>query len=309
MLTPAAETAAAARSKEEQREYERARVAEHYEHRPDVFCLVLDRALTYSTGIFRDPQEDLDAAQQRKFEYVRRLLDLRAGERMLDVGCGWGSNMLHLAAHTDATFHGITLSAEQRGELLRRADARGLAHRIAVDLCHVEDLRMPAESFEAVLFSGSIVHMRNRAAIHELVARILKPGGRVLISDCYFPAQERGNRASAATDYIFYETLGYCRLLGLHEELGLIEAAGLDIVHVQDLTASYVLTLAGWIDNIRHNRSRLEQLDPRFADVLQAYMTIAKLSFARRTALEYMILASKGRPRINVTDLCAEERA
>lgn len=306
MLT--AELAAAARTAEEQREHERLQVAEHYEHRPDVFSLVLDSGLAYATGIYRNPTDDLEDAQRRKYDYVRRLLDLRRGERLLDVGCGWGSNLLYLAAHTEATFHGITLSGQQRGELLRRADARGLGHRIAVDVRHIEDLHLPAESVDAVLFSGSIVHMRNRAEIHERVARILKPGGRMLISDCYFPSQERGNRASSATDYIFYKTLGYCRLLGLHEELGLIEAAGLDILHVQDLTASYALTLRAWIDKIRRNRARLEEIDPGFADVLQAYMTVAQLSFERRTALEYMILATKGRPRRSVTDLCTEDR-
>jgi cyclopropane-fatty-acyl-phospholipid synthase len=160
---------------------------------------------------------------------------------------------------------------------------------------------------DAVLFSGSIVHMRNREKIHQLVAKILRPGGRVLISDCYFPAQVRGDRASAATDYILFKTLGYCLLLNLHEELGLMEKAGLDVLHVQDLTSSYALTLEAWIDKIRRNRQQIDAIDPGFATVLQAYMTVAKLSFARRTALEYMILAIKGRPRLNVAGLCARQ--
>ena len=307
MLTPAAEIEAARRSPKEQREYERARVAEHYEHNVGVFSLVLDSQLAYSTGIFLDQKDDIESAQRRKYDYVLRLLDIRSGERVLDVGCGWGSNMLYLAAHTEGSFHGVTLSAAQRLELLRRAKARGLDHKISVDRCHVEDLALPPESVDVVLFSGSIVHMRNRERIHEFVARILRPGGRVLISDCYFPAPVRGNRASTATDYIFYDTLGYCLLLNLYEELGLMEKAGLDILHVQDLTSSYALTLEAWINNIRRNRERIEAIEPGFAAVLQAYMTVAKLSFARRTALEYMILATKGRTRLNVAGLCARQ--
>ena len=151
-----------------------------------------------------------------------------------------------------------------------------------------------------ILFSGSIVHMRNRAEIHQMVNRVLRPGGRVLISDCYFPSQIRGDRASRATDYIFYKTLGYCLLLNLHEEMSLIEKAGLDILHVQDLTGSYALTLNAWINNIRLNRKKIEALAPGFAAVLQGYMTVAQLSFARRTALEYMILAAKGHTRAEV---------
>lgn len=297
VLTPSGEVEAAHRSQEEQREHERERVAAHYQHSPDVFSLVLDKGLTYSTGIYLDPVDGLETAQQRKFEYVKQMLDIRPGETVLDIGCGWGSNMLFLAAHTGGNFRGITLSSQQREELLRRAKSRGLDGRIQIDLCHVEELDVPAESVDAILFSGSIVHMRHREQVHSQTARMLKPGGRVLISDCYFPAHSRGNRDSAATDHIFYKTLGYCLLLNLHQELGFMEKAGLDILHVQDLSGSYALTLGAWIDNIRRNRERINAIDPGFAAVLQSYMTVAKLSFARRTALEYMILATKGHPR------------
>ena len=117
------------------------------------------------------------------------------------------------------------------------------------------------------------------------------------MSDCFFPRQVKGDRDSSATHYIFFQALGYCRLLNLSEELGLVEDAGLEIAKVQDLTSSYVLTLAAWIENVRRNRARIEELSPGFAKVLQTYMTIAKLSFARRTALEYMVVATKGAPR------------
>ncbi len=306
MVIPAGEVEAALRSKEEQREYERARVAEHYEHNPDVFKHVLDSGLAYATGIYADPGEDLETAQQRKYRYIRNLLDIRPGETALDVGCGWGSNLLYLAAHTEGNFRGITLSSQQRQELLRRAGERGLARRLQVDLCHIEELRVEPGSLDAVLFSGSIVHMRNRKQIHRMVGEWLKPGGRLLISDCYFPSQLRGNRDSAATDHIFFQTLGYCLLLNLNQELAMIEDAGLDVVQVQDLTSSYALTLEAWINNIRRNRTHIDAIDLGFSAVLQSYMTVAKLSFSRRTALEYMILATKGHPRSNVAAAFAQ---
>jgi cyclopropane-fatty-acyl-phospholipid synthase len=295
-----AERAAMQRSELDQREHERQAVAAHYEHTPEIFSLVLDSRLAYATGIFTDPGEDLETAQLRKYRRIGSKLDIRPGERVLDVGCGWGSNLLFLAQHTGGLFHGITLSARQRDEALARARAWGVADRVRIDVAHVEELDLPAESVDAVLFSGSIVHMHNREAIHARVARLLRPGGRLLISDCYYPALVRGDRESAATEYIFVEALGYCRLLGLAEELGLIERAGLDILHVEDLTSHYVLTLGRWIDNVRRHRRRIEELAPGFSRVLQQYMTIARASFARRTALEYMILATKGAPRLDV---------
>jgi cyclopropane-fatty-acyl-phospholipid synthase len=138
--------------------------------------------------------------------------------------------------------------------------------------------------------------MRNREEIYELVGRALRPGGRLLVSDCFFPKQVRGDRGSDATHYIFVRALGYCRLLSLADELGLMEEAGLDVRAVEDLSPSYVLTLDRWISNVRRHRGRIEELAPGFARVLQTYMSVARLSFDRRTALEYLILAVKGRP-------------
>lgn len=294
-----AEREASQRSAAEQREHERRAVAEHYEHDPDIFSMVLDRRLAYATGVFLDPNEDLEVAQERKYARIASKLAIRPGERVLDVGCGWGSNLLYLAEHTQGIFKGVTLSAQQRKVALARAAEWGVADRVSIDVCHVEDLQLAAESVDVILFSGSIVHMHNREAVHELVGKVLRPGGRMLISDCYFPAQVRGDRDSAATQYIFVEALGYCRLLGLSEELALIERAGLDVLHVEDLTRHYAITLERWIDNVRRNRRKIEAIAPGFSAVLQQYMTVARLSFARRTALEYMILATKGAPVVD----------
>lgn len=275
-----------------QREHERRLVAEHYEHRPEIFELVLDRRLAYATGIFR-PGDDLEAAQARKYSFVRQALAIESGSEVLDIGCGWGSNLLYLAENTPGRFRGITLSARQREVALARAESAGVSDRVRVDLCHVEDLELPPESLDAVLFVGSIVHMHHREDIHRKVAAALRPGGRLLISDCFFPTEVRGNRNSAAAHYIFVEALGYCRLLGLPEELGMIENAGLDVASVDNLTDSYVSTLACWIHNVRKHRERIDSMSPGFSKLLQTYMTIAKLSFSRGSALEYMVVARK----------------
>jgi cyclopropane-fatty-acyl-phospholipid synthase len=281
------------RSQEAQREFERREVAAHYEHDPDIFSLVLDSQLTYSTGIFLHPEEDLETAQTRKFAHVRELLRLRPSEKVFDAGCGWGSILLNLAQHTGAQVHGITLSAKQRDVALKRARERGIADRVRIDVTHIGEVGLAPESVDAIVFSGSIVHMHDREGIHRWAARCLKPGGRLFLSDCYFPAEARGSRESEATEYILGRALGYCRLLTLSDELTLIEKSGLDLRLVEDLTSSYVHTVRHWINNIRRNRRRLEELAPGFAHLLQTYMTIGRHSFLKRTALEYMVLATK----------------
>ena len=287
------ERAAAERSAAEQRDFERAKVSQHYEHDPEIFSLVLDSQLAYSTGIFLRADEDLETAQQRKFGHIRALLRLQPGDRVFDAGCGWGSVLLDLAQHAGAYVHGITLSAKQREVALDRARVRGVAQRVRIDVAHIGEVELAPESLDAVVFSGSIVHIHDRAGVHRWVARHLKPGGRLFISDCYFPAEQRGSRDSEATDYILGRALGYCRLLTLSDELKLIEESGLDIRLVEDLTSSYVRTVKHWIDNVRRNRAKLERLAPGFAHLLQTYMTVGRHSFLRRTALEYMILATK----------------
>jgi cyclopropane-fatty-acyl-phospholipid synthase len=289
-----AERAALERSASEQREHERAVVAEHYQHDPEIFAMVLGRRLAYSTGIFTHQGEDLDTAQEHKLALIREWLAIAPGERVLDVGCGWGSILLDLAEHTQGHFHGLTLSERQRAEALRRAERLGVSDRVRIDVAHVEDLRFEPGAFDVVIFSGSIVHMHNRETIHQTVAAALADGGRMLISDCYFPGQLRGDTHSEATQYIFVHALGYCRLLHLHEELALIENAGLDVARVRDVTSSYVLTVGRWIDNVRNHRAQIDARAPGFARLLQTYMSVGQASFARRTALEYMILATRG---------------
>jgi len=237
--------------------------------------------------------EVLDHHVRKLRMHVRELLGLKPGDKVFDAGCGWGSILLNLAQHTDAQVQGITLSAKQREVALKRARERGIADRVRIDVAHIGEVELAPESLDAVVFSGSIVHMHDRAGIHRWVARHLKTGGRLFISDCYFPAEQRGSRESEATDYILGRALGYCRLLTLSDELKLIEESGLDIRLIEDLTSSYVHTVRHWIDNVRHNRAKLERMAPGFAHLLQTYMTVGRHSFLRRTALEYMVLATK----------------
>lgn len=287
------EQSALDRSAEEQRAFERDRVAEHYEYDPAIFSMVLGDTLAYSTGVYEAANDDLEIAQARKLGHIRELLNLAPNEVAFDVGCGWGSVMLSLAQDTDARITGVTLSSQQKDFLLAKADRLGVRDRISVSVEHVEEVELEPESLDAIYFVGSIVHMHNREAVHAWAANALKPNGRLFISDCYFPTMERGDRLSAANDYILGRTLGYCRLTSLSEELVMMEAAGLDVVRVEDHTSSYVRTVGHWIDNIRRNRNQINKLAPGFARTLQAYMTIGRTSFARRTALEYMILAQK----------------
>ncbi|MEZ4451935.1 MAG: class I SAM-dependent methyltransferase [Nannocystaceae bacterium] len=288
------ERAAAQRSRDDQREHEREAVAAHYQEDPEIFRLVLGRQRAYSVGVFDGDHDDLERAQDHKLARLRGLLALPEGARVLDVGCGWGSVVADLAEHTGAQIRGITLSARQRAVTLERVRALGAEDRVRIDVAHLADLELPPASVDAIVFSGSIVHMHDRAAVHAAVGRWLAPGGRLLISDCYFPRAARGDRESRATEHIFVTALGYCRLVHLSEELAWMEAAGIDVAHLEDWTEHYVRTVDRWIDNVRAHRAEIDARSPGFARLLQTYMLVGRMSFARRSALEYVILGRKG---------------
>jgi SAM-dependent methyltransferase len=97
------------------------------------------------------------------------------------------------------------IGSRRDGAAQRSVAAAADAH----DRCHIDDLNLLPGSVDVVLFSGSIVHMHNREEIYRLIGQSLRPGGRLLVSDCFFPKQSRGDRGSDATHYIFVQALGY----------------------------------------------------------------------------------------------------
>src|SRR5256885_2003927 len=99
-----------------QTEYERIHVPVHYDHEAAIFKMVLDERMAYSTAIYASPDDTLQVAMNRKYASIAARLDLKPGERALDVGCGWGSVLLYLAQNTGATFDAVTLSKRQRAE-------------------------------------------------------------------------------------------------------------------------------------------------------------------------------------------------
>jgi cyclopropane-fatty-acyl-phospholipid synthase len=146
------------------------------------YRLWLDRLLTYSTACFdrdTDPAGDLDAAQEAKLDLVCRKLDLRPGQRLLDIGCGWGSLILHAAERYRVRAVGVTLSARQADDANRRAALLGLEDRVRAEVRDDRDLA-PLGSFDAVASIGMFEHVgrANLRAYFEATREAVAPGGR-----------------------------------------------------------------------------------------------------------------------------------
>ena len=159
---------------------DRRSVRHHYDLPPEFFALFLDESMTYSCAIFSRGATTLEEAQETKLELVCTKLGLQPGERVLDVGCGWGSFALHAARRHGVSVVGITLSPPQAETARQRAAEAGLADKIEI---RVQDWRdLPGERFDAIASIGMVEHV-GEDSIDDYAVRLrelLAPGGRLL---------------------------------------------------------------------------------------------------------------------------------
>ena len=162
------------------RERDRVAVQYHYDVGNDFYSLWLDRNLQYSCGYFPTGAEDLDTAQERKMEHICRKLRLQSGERLLDIGCGWGGLARYAAKKYGVQVLGVTLSKNQKAYADEQIASEGLGDRVVVDLKDYRDLG--DDSFDKIVSVSMFEHV-GRSHLPEYFAhafRLLKPGGLFL---------------------------------------------------------------------------------------------------------------------------------
>jgi cyclopropane-fatty-acyl-phospholipid synthase len=273
-------------------ERDREAVRHHYNVGNEFFSLFLDDSMTYSCAIFSRGAKTLEQAQETKLELVCTKLGLEPGQRVLDVGCGWGSFVMHAAERHGVEAVGITLS-EPQAELARQrvADA-GLADKVEI---RVQDYReLAGEDFDAVASIGMVEHV-GEAQIDlyaEQLASMLRPGGRLLnhgISRLPHGSVEGGPFSER---YVFPdgETLHVSRVILALERAGFVPQ------HAEEFGADYAETLRHWIANLDDNLERAEELaGPERLRVWRLYMRAARNGFETDFTSVYQVLCRLGR--------------
>ncbi|HSD79714.1 MAG TPA: cyclopropane-fatty-acyl-phospholipid synthase family protein [Solirubrobacteraceae bacterium] len=272
---------------------DRRAVQHHYDVSNDFFALFLDDSLTYSCAFFSraQPGATLEEAQQAKLELTAGKLDLQPGQRVLDIGCGWGSFTRHVAARHGVSAVGITLSERQADLARRRAAEEGLADRIDIRLMDWRELQ--GESFDAIASIGMVEHVgsANIDAYAARLAELLRPGGRLLNHGI----ARLGHRDPEAGP--FSERFVFPDAAPLHVSriLFALERAGLEPLHVEGFRSDYAETLRHWARRLDDNLDEAVRLaGPERVRVWRLYLRAARRGF--ETGFTSIFQVRAGRP-------------
>lgn len=252
-------------------ERDRTAIVYHYDLGNDFFRLFLDPRMIYSCAYFRRPDDDLEVAQEYKLDQICRKLRLGPGQRMLDVGCGWGGLLIFAAANYGVRGVGITLSDKQCELAIRRVADAGLSDRLEIRL---QDYRtLGEEVFDRVSSIGMFEHVgrARMPAYFGSIRKALRPGGLFLNHGISMQANAPKNTlasrlrdplnyllvgTSPMTKYVFPDS----ELIPLSELNLAAEQAGLEVRDVENLREHYDLTLRHWIRRLGENEAEAKRL-------------------------------------------------
>jgi cyclopropane-fatty-acyl-phospholipid synthase len=296
------------RGRRHSKQRDREAISYHYDVSNDFYRLILGPSMTYSCAVWSDPGSTLEQAQTDKYDLIARKLDLRAGMRLLDVGCGWGGMVMRAADHYGADALGITVSTQQQEWGAKAIAERGLTGQAAVRLEDYRDIDAPP--FDAISSIGMFEHvgLSQLRTYFDRLYQLVRPGGRVLNHGISQPGKRaplvtggwsaaidalpslRGNgfkRTSFIDRYVFPD--------GELHEVGAVvsamQAAGFEVRHVESLREHYGLTLRAWVANLEANwDAAAEAVGLGRARVWRLYMAACALNFeAGRTSIHQVL--------------------
>lgn len=283
-------------------------ISYHYDQPAAFYAPWLGESWAYSCAYFESPDDDLTVAQTNKLSLICRKLHLQPGEHFLDIGCGWGSMVLHAGAKFNAYAQGITISKEQAEVARRRIERAHLDQSCRVDLLDYRQAPKRFAPFDKISSIGMFEHVgvKNLRQYFATVYQMLKPGGvfmnhgiarasragngwfaRALIS---MPMLRRASSSLFIQKYVFPEG----ELATISEALRSAEAAGFEVRDVDNLREHYELTLRAWARGLQANALQVRQMvsEATYRTWL-LYLAGSAVEFHRGDLIVYQTLLSR----------------
>lgn len=252
-------------------------IQHHYDVSNEFYELVLGSAMTYSCARFAEPTMTLAEAQASKHDHICRKLDLQPGQRLLDIGCGWGSMVMHAATHYGVRAVGITISAAQAERARQRVTEAGLADRVEIRLQDYRDVG--GERFDAVSSIGMSEHVGNDNLdrYFEIIRGVLPDHGRLLNHAISSIGGSKLSKNSFAYRYVFPDG----ELIDLGRTVEAMQRAGFEVRDVESLREHYATTLGHWVRNLEANWDAAVAIAGiERARVWRLYMAASAVGFA-----------------------------
>ena len=274
-------------------------IRDHYDRSNDFYRQFLDRRLVYSCAYFRTPETPLDDAQVAKLDYICRKLDLEAGDRFLDIGCGWGALLVHAAEHYAARATGCTLSRRQAEYASEAARQRVPGVDVAV---HEGDFRDLTGRFDKIASVGMFEHV-GRHRLHRYFRKVhdlLEDEGLFLNHGIVRPEFVTDG---AQTLFLQRRVFPGGELAHLSDVIRAAELTGFEVLDVEDLRPHYALTCRRWVERLQRNAAAcLETVDRTTYRTWLLYLAGSAASFEDGlTSVSQLLLAKRRSPRRRLT--------
>ncbi|OBR90275.1 cyclopropane-fatty-acyl-phospholipid synthase [Clostridium ragsdalei P11] len=248
----------------------------HYDQGNDFYSLWLDKTMSYSCAYFKHENDSLYQAQLNKVDHILKKLNLKEGQTLLDIGCGWGELVLMAAKKYGVKAVGITLSKEQLKKANERIEENNLQGKVEVKLADYREIADKKEKFDRIVSVGMIEHVgrKNLSTYMEDVKNMLNPGG-VSLLHC-ITAQTEGEVNEWIKKYIFPG--GY--IPSIRELVSLMADNDLHLVDVESLRLHYFKTLKCWAENFEGTMDEVKKMkDTRFIRMWRLYLNACAASF------------------------------
>ena len=267
-------------------------VKHHYDVGNAFYSLWLDPSMSYSCAYFKTPDDTLEQAQLQKIDHILRKLQLKSGETLLDIGCGWGGLIIRAAQKYGVKAKGITLSEEQFKKVKERIVEQGLQGQVEVELIDYRELAAATPSaFDKVASVGMFEHVGKANFPHfmKAVKLLLKPQGLALLHSITHPTEQKTD--AFIEKYIFPG--GY--IPSLREIVALLPDYDFHPTDIESLRIHYALTLDHWADAYEANVGQVREMyGERFVRMWRLYLRASAAAFRQEGINLHQIVFTKG---------------